>query len=89
MTSSINPLNRYTIFGVIIASKETLSNQTLLVLAMAYFILFFNGQALFFFFFLTCPRKGRGRGIQTCDLHFIRRGSQLIELPLEDPSSLF
>jgi hypothetical protein len=48
MTSSINPLNRYTIFGVIIASKETLSNQTLLVPAMAYFILFFNGQALFF-----------------------------------------
>jgi hypothetical protein len=26
----------------------------------------------FFFFFLTCPHKGRGRGILTSDLHFMR-----------------
>jgi hypothetical protein len=35
-----------------------------------------------FFYFLTCPHKGRGRGIRTCDIRFIRRGSQPIELPL-------
>jgi hypothetical protein len=35
-------------------------------------------------FFLTCPCKGRGKGIQTCEVRFIRRDSQLIELPLGD-----
>jgi hypothetical protein len=39
---------------------------------------------IFFFFFFICPRKGRGRGIQTCDLRFIRRSLQPIELPLGD-----
>jgi hypothetical protein len=41
-------------------------------------------RMFFFFFFLTCPLKGRGGGIRTCDLRFIRYGSQSIELPLED-----
>jgi hypothetical protein len=39
-------------------------------------------DSFFFFFFLTCPHKGSGRGIRTCDLHFIRRSLQPIELPL-------
>jgi hypothetical protein len=36
MTSSINSLNCCTIFGIIIASKEALSNGTLLMPPMAY-----------------------------------------------------
>jgi hypothetical protein len=43
----------------------------------------------FFFFFLTCPHKGRRRGIRSCDLHFIRRGSQPIELSLGNIFALF
>ena len=35
-----------------------------------------------FFFFLTCPRMGKGGEIRTCDLHFIRHGSQPIKLLL-------
>jgi hypothetical protein len=35
-------------------------------------------------YILTCPHKGRGRGIQSCDLHFIMYGSQPIELPFGD-----
>jgi hypothetical protein len=35
-------------------------------------------------FFLTCPHKGMGGGIQISNLRFIRRGPQLIELPLGD-----
>jgi hypothetical protein len=41
-------------------------------------------MSFFFFFFLTCAYKGKGGGIRTCDLHFIRRDSQPIELPLRD-----
>jgi hypothetical protein len=41
-------------------------------------------EFFFFFFFWTCPRKGRGMGIRTCDLRFIKRGSQPIELSLGD-----
>jgi hypothetical protein len=41
------------------------------------------------FFFLTCPRKGRRRGIRTCDLRFIRRGSQSIELSLRNKMMVF
>jgi hypothetical protein len=37
-----------------------------------------------FFFFLTCPHKGRGKEIRTNDLRFIRRDSQLIDLGLGD-----
>jgi hypothetical protein len=44
-----------------------------------------KGRAIqFFFFFFICPHKGRGREIRTCDIYFIRRDSQLIELPLGD-----
>jgi hypothetical protein len=51
--------------------------------------IFYNAyNLLIFFFFLTCPHKGRGRGIRTCDLCFIRRGSQPIELPLGDAYNL-
>jgi hypothetical protein len=39
----------------------------------------FNQKTNHFFFFFN----GRGWGIRTCDLYFIRRGSQPIELPLE------
>jgi hypothetical protein len=41
----------------------------------------------FFFFFLTCPHKGKGKEIRTCDIRFIRRDPQSIEL-LEDMSNL-
>jgi hypothetical protein len=30
------------------------------------------------FFFFTCPHKGRGMGIRTCDIRFKRRSSQPI-----------
>ena len=36
------------------------------------------------FFFLHVHKRVGGGGIQTCDLRFIRRGSQPIELSLED-----
>jgi hypothetical protein len=35
-----------------------------------------------------CPRKGRRGGIRTCDLRFIKRDSQPIELPLRDNTSV-
>jgi hypothetical protein len=44
----------------------------------------FSLLIIIIFFFLTCPHKGRGGGIRSCDLRFIKRGSQLIELPLGD-----
>ena len=37
-----------------------------------------------FFFFLTCPHKGKGRVIRTCNFRFIRRGSQPIDLSFGD-----
>jgi hypothetical protein len=39
---------------------------------------------IFFFFFLTCPYKRKGEEIRTSDLRFMKRGPQLIELPLGD-----
>jgi hypothetical protein len=39
---------------------------------------------IYIYIYFTCPHKGRGEGIRTCDFHFIRRGSQPIELPLRD-----
>jgi hypothetical protein len=36
----------------------------------------------FFFFFGHVHTRVGGGGIRTCDLRFIRRGSQPIELPL-------
>jgi hypothetical protein len=44
---------------------------------------------VFFFFFLTCPRKDRGKGIQTCNFRFIKHGSQPIELPFGDDVAIF
>jgi hypothetical protein len=45
-----------------------------------FYSLIFN----FFFFFLHVHARVEGEGIRTCDLRFIRRGSQTIELPLGD-----
>jgi hypothetical protein len=57
-------------------------------LSFIFYFLFFIFYFLFFiYFFLTCSHKGRGRGIRSCDLHFIKRGSQPIELPLGDTLS--
>jgi hypothetical protein len=38
----------------------------------------------FFFFFFDMSTRVEGGGIRSCDLRFIRRGSQPIELPLGD-----
>lgn len=45
---------------------------------------FFLSEARSSHVHLTCPYKGRGEEIQTSDLHFMRYGSQPIELPLGD-----
>jgi hypothetical protein len=39
---------------------------------------------LFFFIFFDMSTQESGRGIRTSDLRFMRRGSQLIELPFGD-----
>jgi hypothetical protein len=46
-------------------------------------------QFLFFFFLRHVHTRVGGGGIRTCDLRFIRRGSQPIELPLGDQTISF
>jgi hypothetical protein len=52
-------------------------------ISQRYFFLLMICYVFFFFFFNMFTRVGGGR-IRTCDLCFIRRGSQPIELPLGD-----
>jgi hypothetical protein len=47
-------------------------------------ILFESYFILLLLFFLTCQHKRRERGIRICDLRFIRRGLQPIELSFEE-----
>jgi hypothetical protein len=41
-----------------------------------------------YFYILTCLHKGREMRIQICDISFIRRGLQPIELLLEDKNNI-